>query len=333
MLCSECHPSRSERQREPVKRGWNDCFPKRSGQKLDAGKTKRLMEWYWSRVCPSPLQSHSAKHLYHTPRSFHYELKNNPLLTQDITTFLNRIYSYPSTSIRQIDLGDYQMLDANVQPILENLFWEKNINVRSGPVFAYSKKADTVENFANRFRKDAISAVSRISHAERTLLAKHFAKVDMDEAMETGSDIMNTSFLGKFNESSVTYRDLANRVAREGGFPRDVILGVLQKEEVSENINKMVGRFSLESLKINGENLNNLRFADDAVLIAETGEQLQKLLDTGTVVSERERVDLSLNVKKTECMVISKKSSNPKCNLVSKGKQIKQVTKFKYQVT
>ncbi|GFO09943.1 RNA-directed DNA polymerase from mobile element jockey-like [Plakobranchus ocellatus] len=31
---------------------------------------------------------------------------------------------------------------------------------------------------------------------------------------------------------------------------------------------------------------------------------------------------LSLNVKKTEYMVISKKSSNPKCNLVSKGEKI-----------
>ncbi|GFN73541.1 endonuclease-reverse transcriptase [Plakobranchus ocellatus] len=39
---------------------------------------------------------------------------------------------------------------------------------------------------------------------------------------------------------------------------------------------------------------------------------------------------LSLNVKKTECMVISKKSSNPKCNLVSNGEKIKQVKKFKY---
>ncbi|GFO41960.1 RNA-directed DNA polymerase from mobile element jockey [Plakobranchus ocellatus] len=39
---------------------------------------------------------------------------------------------------------------------------------------------------------------------------------------------------------------------------------------------------------------------------------------------------LSLNVKKTECMVISKKSSNPKWNLVSKGEKVKQVTKFKY---
>ncbi|GFO15376.1 retrovirus-related pol polyprotein line-1 [Plakobranchus ocellatus] len=81
-------------------------------------------------------------------------------------------------------------------------------------------------------------------------------------------------------------------------------------------------------LKINGGNLNNLRYADDTVLIAESGKQLQKLLDTA--VLESERMGLSLNVKKTECMVISKKSSNPKCNLVSKGEKIKQVTKFKY---
>ncbi|GFO12049.1 retrovirus-related pol polyprotein line-1 [Plakobranchus ocellatus] len=81
-------------------------------------------------------------------------------------------------------------------------------------------------------------------------------------------------------------------------------------------------------LKINGENVNNLRYADDTVLIAESGKQLQKLLDT--VVFESKRMGLSLNVKKTECMVISKKSSNPKCNLISKGEKIKQVIKFKY---
>ncbi|GFO41456.1 endonuclease-reverse transcriptase [Plakobranchus ocellatus] len=84
----------------------------------------------------------------------------------------------------------------------------------------------------------------------------------------------------------------------------------------------------ISSLKINGENLNNLKYADNTVSIAESGKQLQKLLDT--VVLESERMGLSLNVKKTECMVISKKSSNPKCNLVSKGEKIKQVTKFKY---
>ncbi|GFO01727.1 endonuclease-reverse transcriptase [Plakobranchus ocellatus] len=87
----------------------------------------------------------------------------------------------------------------------------------------------------------------------------------------------------------------------------------------------------ISGLKINGQNLNNLRHADDTVLIAESGKQLQKLLDT--VVLEGEGMGLSLNGKKTECMIISKKSSNPKCNLVSKSKQIKQVSKFKYLIT
>ena len=81
-------------------------------------------------------------------------------------------------------------------------------------------------------------------------------------------------------------------------------------------------------LKVNGENLNNLRYADDTVLMAESVQQLQKLLDT--VVLASEKMGLSLNVKKTECMVVSKKSSNPRCSLVSKGEHIKQVTKFKY---
>ncbi|GFN94956.1 endonuclease-reverse transcriptase [Plakobranchus ocellatus] len=77
-------------------------------------------------------------------------------------------------------------------------------------------------------------------------------------------------------------------------------------------------------------NLYNLRYADGTVLIAKSCDQLQKLLDI--VVLEIERMGLYLNVKETECLVISKikKSSNPKCNLVSKGEQIKQATKFKY---
>ncbi|GFN99687.1 endonuclease-reverse transcriptase [Plakobranchus ocellatus] len=83
----------------------------------------------------------------------------------------------------------------------------------------------------------------------------------------------------------------------------------------------------ISSLKINGENLN-LRYVDNTVLTAECGKQLQKFLDAA--VLEIERMGLPFNVKKTECMVIPKKSSITKCNLVSKGEQIKQVTKFKY---
>ena len=82
-----------------------------------------------------------------------------------------------------------------------------------------------------------------------------------------------------------------------------------------------------EGLKANGENLNNLRYADDTSLLAGSEEDLQRLLN---VVEESEKLGLSLNVKKTECMVVSKKKNTPECKLFSKGEQIRQVQKFKY---
>ena len=61
-------------------------------------------------------------------------------------------------------------------------------------------------------------------------------------------------------------------------------------------------------VKINGENINNIRYADDTVLIADSEENLQRLLDI--TIEKSEEIGLTLNVKKTECMVISKKSNS-----------------------
>ena len=81
-------------------------------------------------------------------------------------------------------------------------------------------------------------------------------------------------------------------------------------------------------VKINGENINNIRYADETVLIADSEENLQRLLDI--TIEKSEEMGLTLNVKKTECMVISKKAIAPSCNLQSRGQQIKLVKKFKY---
>jgi len=65
-------------------------------------------------------------------------------------------------------------------------------------------------------------------------------------------------------------------------------------------------------ISINGEYVTNIRYADDAVLIANSLINLQKMLDE-VVMKSREK-GLLLNVKKTECMTVSKnlqKSSNP----------------------
>ena len=57
-----------------------------------------------------------------------------------------------------------------------------------------------------------------------------------------------------------------------------------------------------KGLKVGGQHITNLRYADDTVLLAKSVEDLQKLLDV--VVRESELKGLSINCKKTECMVV-----------------------------
>ena len=77
-----------------------------------------------------------------------------------------------------------------------------------------------------------------------------------------------------------------------------------------------------------GYNLNNVRYADDAVLIAGSESQLQELLNT--VVDGSLHRGLSVNIKKTQCIVISKTKITPTCNIHINNETIKQVDKFKY---
>ena len=53
-------------------------------------------------------------------------------------------------------------------------------------------------------------------------------------------------------------------------------------------------------IKIAGRNINNLRYADDTTLMAESEEELKSLLMKVTV--ESEKVDLKLNIQKTKIM-------------------------------
>ena len=53
-------------------------------------------------------------------------------------------------------------------------------------------------------------------------------------------------------------------------------------------------------IKIAGRNINNLRYADDTTLIAESEEELKRLLMK--VKEESEKVDLKLNIQKTKIM-------------------------------
>ena len=53
-------------------------------------------------------------------------------------------------------------------------------------------------------------------------------------------------------------------------------------------------------IKIVGRNINNVRYADDTTLMAESEEELKSLLMK--VKEEREKVGLKLNIQKTKIM-------------------------------
>ena len=53
-------------------------------------------------------------------------------------------------------------------------------------------------------------------------------------------------------------------------------------------------------IKIAGSNINNLRYADDTTIVAETEEELKSLLMK--VKEETEKVGLKLNIQKTKLM-------------------------------
>ena len=57
---------------------------------------------------------------------------------------------------------------------------------------------------------------------------------------------------------------------------------------------------ALTGIKISGRNINNLRYADDTTLMAESEEELKSLLMKGK--EESKKVGLKLNIQKTKIM-------------------------------
>ena len=71
------------------------------------------------------------------------------------------------------------------------------------------------------------------------------------------------------------------------------------------------------AIKIAGRNINNLRYADDTTLMAESEKELKSLLMK--VKEESEKVGLKLNIQKTKVM-----ASGPITSWQIEGKQWKR---------
>ncbi|GFR69487.1 retrovirus-related Pol polyprotein from type-1 retrotransposable element R2 [Elysia marginata] len=85
---------------------------------------------------------------------------------------------------------------------------------------------------------------------------------------------------------------------------------------------------NIPGLTAGGININNLRYADDTVMLAENEDDLQKLVNI--VKEESEKCGLFINIRKTKTMVISREKVIPQIDIKIDGELVEQVANFTY---
>lgn len=112
------------------------------------------------------------------------------------------------------------------------------------------------------------------------------------------------------------------RGVRQGCILSPLLFNVYSEEifQHLENINAGV--------KVNGVNINNIRYADDTALIADSLEGLELLLQKVNQYSQE--LGLSINIAKTKFMTVSRKNSLNTAQLKLGNETIERVQHYKY---
>lgn len=164
---------------------------------------------------------------------------------------------------------------------------------------------------------------------------KAFDKVNHDKLIEClenkGLDKNDINIIKElyWNQKAImrTHVGDTDEIDIQRGVRQGCVLSPLLFNLYSDNIFNSTLKISSEGIKVNGEIINNIRYADDTVIIADSEENLQRLLDK--ITDEGNRWGLRINTKKTKTMVISKQK-NIRCNTLIYDRPIEQVSKFKY---
>jgi hypothetical protein len=93
-----------------------------------------------------------------------------------------------------------------------------------------------------------------------------------------------------------------------------------------EVMRRAADELSWIGISVSGREVNNLRFADDIVLIATSPERLQRLLDEVDRISNEFQLEIS--TKKTKVMTATREPEQ--LNILCRGVKLVQVDKFKY---
>ena len=83
-----------------------------------------------------------------------------------------------------------------------------------------------------------------------------------------------------------------------------------------------------KGIQIGGTTINNFRYTDDTVLMAETEEDLQEILNEVNRIGKT--FDMKINAKKTKTMLVSKDVTSTKVSVKIDGDIITQTDKYTY---
>ena len=162
---------------------------------------------------------------------------------------------------------------------------------------------------------------------------KAFDKVRHEILIETLNNLMLDGKDLRIIKNLYWNQKAAVRVAGEKSNWQEIRRGVRQGCVLSPDLFNIYSEVILNELdgvagiNVGGKNINNLRYADDTALVADSQEKLQSLVNI--LVRESEYKGLRVNAAKTQVLVVSKRDAFP-TNIYVNGQQLKQVRSFKY---
>ena len=277
------------------------------------------------------------------------------LFIQNMTVLANKIYE---TGYIPEDMKDNLFIAIPKQPRTTECAKHRTISLMSqmGKVLLRvlmvrirRKVQENVDNVQYGFRKgkgtrNAIFILRMLIERAIEMQRKvYLCFVDFQKAFDTVDHEMIIEMLKEIGIDGKDLRLITNlyweqRAAVRIGMGRsewvDITRGVRQGCVLSPDLFSLYGERAMEGIqqiegiKFGGVNINNLRYADDTVLIADSEENLQLMIDA---LNEKcERMKLKVNTRKTEVMGIVKGEQTLSVNIQLGSMRIKQAESFTY---